>query len=272
MRVLVVGGRGRFGSWFARFCREVMEDDVQVLDLDGEEGSDDLAPGVDIAILAVPLPVAPEIAADLAKRLPKDALIVDVSSMKMPVFSALKDCRQAVALIHPMCGPPDALTLGDQPLVIAWENRKLKAGGPFADWYARFIAELGGNVIRTTVSEHDRAAKVLQPVIHAALLALAEQVSASGIPFALLRSMAPPVAAPVLDALERHLAHGSPDVFVWLQAEAAKDRDMNPVKRFARSVEATADAAFAGSEVHRERWVTLSGVVFDRKFEKKKAA
>lgn len=272
MRVLVVGGRGRFGSWLAEFCRKVLEDDVQVLDLDSEEGSGDLAPGVDIAILAVPLPVAPEIAADLAKRLPKDSLIVDISSMKMPVFSALKDCRQAVALIHPMCGPPHVLTLGGQPLVIAWENKSLKAGGPFADWYARFIAELGGTVHRMTVSEHDRAAKVLQPVVHAALLALAEQVSASGIPLALLRSVAPPVAAPVLEALERHLAHGSPDVFVWLQAEAAKDRDMNPVKRFARSVEDTAESAFAGRSDHWDRWVTSSGALFDRKFPKKKAS
>jgi prephenate dehydrogenase len=250
----------------------VMEDDVQVLDLDSEEEPDKLAPGVDIAILAVPLPVAPEIAADLARRLPKDALIVDISSMKMSVFVALKACRQAVALIHPMCGPPPELTLKGQPLVIAWENAALKAGGPLADWYARFLAELGGTVHRMTVSEHDRAAKVLQPVIHAALLGIAEQVSASGIPLALLRAIAPPVAAPVLEGLERHLAHGSPDVFVWLQAEAARDRDMNPVKRLARSIEDTAESAFAGRTDHWDRWVASSGALSGRKFPKKKAA
>lgn len=218
MKVLILGGSGRFGSWFERFCCDVMKDEVTICDVANQDDLQRLAREAEIAILSVPLPLAPELGARLAALLPRGSLIVDISSVKRRVFETLDPTWHDLLLIHPMCPPPDSLSLGGAPNIVAFE-RFSEERGPNKNWADRFLEALGGSLVRSSVGRHDEIAKRTQADVHANLLALGESLAASNLTFDALHAAAPPVGAMTFAALERHFRYGSPDIFVWIQAE-----------------------------------------------------
>lgn len=220
MKTLIVGGEGRFGSWFARLCREKLGDEVTICDRANEGDLPALAAAAEVAILSVPLPLAPAIGARLASAMPAGGLVVDVSSVKGRVFAALEPFFPSIDLliVHPMCAPPAELNLGDAALAVNFRYFR-EPGGKNDRWSQRFLLALGGKTLDVPVLKHDRLMGVLQFDVHSALLLLGESLVASGVSFVEARAVAPPVGASMLDSLERHFRFGSPDIFSWIQEE-----------------------------------------------------
>lgn len=222
-KVLVVGGKGRMGQWLVRVCRR-LGDEVTVCDADEAHMLGVLSAESEIVFVSVPPKIAPDTIATVIGRMPHDGLIVDVTSLKTSVAVAVARANptQSVALIHPMCGPPEGVSLGDAAVVLV--ETWLSASGPHQEWYGGFLSAIGGRQSRMTAIEHDRLDVPLQPGVHALLLAFAVELASSGHTLEDFERVAPPVAADVLRSL-RGFLNGSGDIFAWLQAEAAGQRN-----------------------------------------------
>lgn len=242
-KVLVVGGKGRMGRWLVRVCRR-LGDEVAVCDAGEAYALGSACAESEIVLVSVPPRVAPQIIAKATEHMPPDGLIVDVTSLKTHVAVAVSRAnpRQSIALIHPMCGPPADVSVGDAAVILV--ETWLAGAGPAREWYDRFLSEIGGRHFRMTAVEHDRLDVPLQPGAHALLIAFAEELAASGHTLEEFERVAPPVAADLLRSLRRFLG-GSEDIFAWLQAEAAAQKN-SLATRFAATLQKVASMAAGG--------------------------
>jgi chorismate mutase/prephenate dehydrogenase len=119
-RVLVIGGAGKMGAWFAQFLSS------QGFGVEIADPSDAPTPyprvadwrdnllDHDMIVVATPMKIAGEVLLELAKRRPR-GLIVDIGSLKSPLRGGLKALAEAgckVTSIHPMFGPDTRLLSG----------------------------------------------------------------------------------------------------------------------------------------------------------------
>lgn len=118
-RVLVIGGAGKMGGWFADFFAS-QGFATTVADPGVEDGpgtfSDWTDAGVDydVIVVAAPLAVSGRVLAQLAVLKP-GGLIFDIGSLKSPLRDGLQELNRAgcrVTSLHPMFGPNTRLLSG----------------------------------------------------------------------------------------------------------------------------------------------------------------
>ena len=118
-RVLVIGGAGKMGGWFADFFT-TQGFQTTIADPGIEDGPGHFTnwtdAGVDYDVIAVaaPLAVSGRILAQLAVLKPR-GLVFDIGSLKSPLIDGLNELRRAGCLVtslHPMFGPDTRLLSG----------------------------------------------------------------------------------------------------------------------------------------------------------------
>ena len=118
-RVLIIGGGGKMGGWFADFFRSqgftTAIADPGVGDGPGCFRSwTDAGVDYDVIVVAAPLAVSGRILAQLAVLKPA-GLVFDIGSLKSPLLDGLRELREAgcqVTSLHPMFGPDTRLLSG----------------------------------------------------------------------------------------------------------------------------------------------------------------
>jgi chorismate mutase/prephenate dehydrogenase len=125
-RVLVIGGAGKMGRWFARFLTS-QGFAVEIADpagpVPGYVHHPDwraLALDHDVVVVAAPLRISADILQELAARPPR-GLIFDIGSLKSPLRAGLLALRAAgarVTSVHPMFGPDTELLSGRHVLFV----------------------------------------------------------------------------------------------------------------------------------------------------------
>ncbi|MBP6835770.1 MAG: prephenate dehydrogenase/arogenate dehydrogenase family protein [Kofleriaceae bacterium] len=126
-RVLVIGGRGKFGRWLVRFL-SAQGFALEVADPSPAPGeADEVDGGIrhvadwrtltldhELIAIATPMPATAEILAALAAA-PPPGIVFDVGSLKSPLRAGLRALAAAggrVTSIHPMFGPDTELLSG----------------------------------------------------------------------------------------------------------------------------------------------------------------
>jgi prephenate dehydrogenase len=120
MKVCVIGGAGRMGSWFARYFRD-RGHEVSILDLDEDRSEkvslelrvrlvrDIRGTEADVYFVCVPTSAVTEVLSKINREVVNTrATIVEISSVKSPLMSALRESLGrgfSVLSIHPMFGP-----------------------------------------------------------------------------------------------------------------------------------------------------------------------
>ncbi len=181
-RVLIIGGAGKMGAWFAQFLSS-QGFAVQVSDpnpatvpfariADWRETQLDH----DVIVVATPMKVTGQVLADLALRRPR-GLIVDIGSLKSPLRSGLAQLAKAgckVTSIHPMFGP-DTRLLSGRHIVFC------DVGVPDATREARgLFASTMAEQIEMSVEDHDRLMAYVLGLSHALNLAFFTALADSG--------------------------------------------------------------------------------------------
>jgi chorismate mutase/prephenate dehydrogenase len=181
-RVLIIGGAGKMGAWFAHFLSsqgfaiEVADpSDVTVAFPrigDWRESPLDY----DWIIVATPMKIAGEVLTELATRRPR-GVVVDIGSLKSPMRGGLERLVSAgcqVTSIHPMFGP-DTRLLSGRHVVFC------DVGVPEATRAARALfASTMAEQIEMSVDDHDRLMAYVLGLSHALNLAFFTALSASG--------------------------------------------------------------------------------------------
>lgn len=177
MRVLIIGC-GAMGSWMARVWKENVGE-VVLCDIDGRKASrvasrlgveyvsaKEFEPDADVVMVAVPIPETPRVLEDIAPKMKKNRLLVDLSSVKERVVDTMKglstDCE--LASIHPLFGPGATTLQGKDVISVPVRT---------ASVYKRFVRSLeslGARVTEMSAEDHDKLMAVIQCMTHFVLL------------------------------------------------------------------------------------------------------
>ncbi len=181
-RVLIIGGAGKMGAWFAEFLAS-QGYDIEIADPSPSEQpfariddwrKSDLTH--DVILVATPIKTAARVLAELADRRPA-GLVLDIGSLKTPLRDALAKlvaagCR--VTSIHPMFGPDTRLLSGRHVIFV-------DLGVPEATAEARalFSATMAEQ-IEMSLEDHDRLIAFVLGLSHALNLVFFTALANSG--------------------------------------------------------------------------------------------
>jgi chorismate mutase/prephenate dehydrogenase len=179
--VLVIGGAGKMGRWFADFFASQGFATV-IADKGVEDGQrsftnwTDAGTDYDVIVVATPLAVSGRILAQLAVLKPK-GLVFDIGSLKTPLMDGLQELRDAgcqVTSLHPMFGP-DTRLLSGRHLIFC------DVGVPGATAAAReLFAATMVEQIDMGLDDHDRLIAYVLGLSHALNIAFFTALAESG--------------------------------------------------------------------------------------------
>jgi chorismate mutase/prephenate dehydrogenase len=260
-RVLVIGGAGKMGAWFAQFLRS-QAFDVEVADpaaashaaAQGASGQSAAGQGMhaladwhdsslthDYIVVATPLGATDTILRQLAERKPH-GVVFDLGSLKSPLRSGLTALRQAgvaVTSLHPMFGPDTELLSGRHVIFI-------DLGHPEALSQARalFAPTMAEQVVMG-LDEHDRLIAYVLGLSHALNIAFFTALAGSGESAPRLVQLSSTTFDAQFD-IASNVAAESPELYYEIQH--LNDFGAESLDALARAVEAVRSAVFAGDQ------------------------
>jgi chorismate mutase/prephenate dehydrogenase len=186
-KVLVVGGRGQMGRFFATWFQQ-SDYEVRVLDRDDWGKVAALARDVDLCMLAVPIDTTPEVAAKIAPHLPEACVLTDVTSLKRkPLEAMLQSHRGPVVGLHPLFGP--ATNTMDKQIVVVAPGRQMDK----CQWVLDQFAVWGNVLVETPAAEHDEIMGIVQALRHFATFAFGQFLHARGVPILRTLDLSSPI-------------------------------------------------------------------------------
>ena len=181
-RVLIIGGAGKMGAWFAHFLSsqgyavEIADPGSAAVAFPRVGDWHECALDHDLIIVATPMKVAGAVLAELAARRPR-GVVVDIGSLKSPLRAGLDQLKAAgckVTSIHPLFGP-DTRLLSGRHVVFC------DVGVPEATRAARALfASTMAEQIEMSVDDHDRLMAYVLGLSHALNLAFFTALAESG--------------------------------------------------------------------------------------------
>ena len=164
-RVLLVGGRGQMGRYFAQWFGEAGYE-TRLLDAEDWPGVRALCAEIDLALVSVPISLTAGVIAQLGPHLPPRCVLADITSVKRAPVAAMKAAHGGPVIgLHPLFGPSTSSM--DQQIVVATPGRD--ADG--CQWLVDQLAEWGNIVMSITAEEHDEVMDLVQGLRHFATFA-----------------------------------------------------------------------------------------------------
>jgi chorismate mutase/prephenate dehydrogenase len=175
-RLLIVGGQGSMGRFFAQWF--VQSDyEVRVLDRDDWSRVRSLAADIELCLLAVPIDMTPKVAQQIAPYLPPGCILADITSLKTQPLKAMLEVYQGPVMgLHPLFGP--ATTTMDKQIVVFCPGRQAEAGR----WLLDQLALWGNILVETSAEEHDEIMSIVQALRHFATFAFGQFLHSRGVP------------------------------------------------------------------------------------------
>ena len=236
--IAVVGGCGKMGHWFSELFSRAGHH-VTVIDPSSDNGltlRD--ASEADTVLVSVPISKTADVLRELDGICRDDALIFDISSLKSPLVSTLRDMgsHRKVCSVHPMFGP-SAKSMFDRNLVIC------DCGNDEAcDEAMRLLDNHGANMRRMPVEDHDRYMSYVLGLSHAVNIALFTVLARSGIPYDDMSTVASTTFRKLMDS-NVSVAMEDPDLYYEIQHLNVNRESV--LHEFDRSVEDVVDAALS---------------------------
>jgi prephenate dehydrogenase/chorismate mutase len=179
-RILIVGGTGGMGRFFARFTslrgaqvklagREINRTRTVAREMEVEPGTLLDAASSDMVILAVPMVETVRVATETGSLMSPRSLLVDLSSVKTGISDRIAEKipkgLEYVSL-HPLFGP-NLDHLHDQVIIAVSYN----AGSNWSK-LASALQNGGSKIVTMSASQHDRTMAYVQGLHHFALVSL----------------------------------------------------------------------------------------------------
>lgn len=225
-RLLILGGTGETGSWFARYFRD-KGFDVAVWGPSGKTGvaaslrvryAADMineAEQSDIVLLSVPIERTVEVIRQVAPHMRPGSLLMDVTSLKSePMKAMIEHAPQGVEVVgmHPMFGPTMP-TLKGQTIILT------PAAGRTDTWLPRIRSLFESDGARIEVlgpEEHDEIMAVVQALTHFAYIGIGATLQALDFDVEKSRKFMSPVYEIMIDFVGRILDQ-NPELYVSIQ-------------------------------------------------------
>ena len=183
----IIGGTGGIGRWFATFFAGEGYP-VHCVGRNTGMPIPKLAESCRVVIVAVPIAVTLDVIRRAGPHLPKEALLMDLTSLKgEPVRAMLKATEAEVIGCHPLFGP-DCPSLAGQNIILC--------PGRGEQWLNRMegiFAKSGARVTVTTPGEHDRMMALTQGLTHLDTILMGLTLHDSGVEPSKLDAFSTPV-------------------------------------------------------------------------------
>ena len=179
-RILIVGGTGGMGRFFARFAtrqgakvklagREINKTRTAAKEMEVEPGTILDAASSDIVILSVPTGETVRVATETGSLMTTGSLLTDLSSVKTGVSDRVAEkIPKGVEYmsLHPLFGPGTDHLHGQTIIAVSYR--------PGQKWskLARAFQGSGSKVVTMSAVQHDRAMAYVQGLHHFALISL----------------------------------------------------------------------------------------------------
>lgn len=163
----IVGSRGAFGRWLARFLRDRMGVSVIGRDPAGDTALSprELALQADVLVFSTPIRHAAAIIDEYTAASNGDEagkLWLDLTSIKQAPVEAMLRSRAEVVGLHPMTAPPKVDTLKGRTMAVC--RARLDRWQP---WLETLLASLQADCVEIEPLAHDRAMALVQGLVHA---------------------------------------------------------------------------------------------------------
>ncbi|NOY91717.1 MAG: bifunctional chorismate mutase/prephenate dehydrogenase [Deltaproteobacteria bacterium] len=198
--VAVIGGEGGMGKLLRRLFADLGHAVLNV-DLRTELSAVEAAKVADVVVVSVPIRDTEAVIREVGPVLSKDALLMDVTSLKSAPLAAMLEATEAsVVGTHPMFGPGVHTLQGQRVVVCAGRGEEWLA------WVKRSLGARGLEVVEAQPADHDRVMALVQVLNHFRTQVLGLTLARSGLP--LDRSLAFTSPAYLLEAYvtARHFA------------------------------------------------------------------
>ncbi len=159
-RVLIVGGAGQMGRFFADLFR-TSGYIVSILSEDNWDQVETLCMDIDLVLLSVPINVTLDTIKRIVPHMPSTAILADITSIKTaPVNAMLMHFSGPVIGLHPLFGPSCA-SLDKQIIAVTpgRENEKCQ-------WLVEQLTLWGAVMVSAEPEEHDDIMDIVQALRH----------------------------------------------------------------------------------------------------------
>jgi prephenate dehydrogenase len=179
----IVGSRGAYGRWLARFFAERMGLVVHGRDPAGDAAQlseAGLIEACDVLLFAAPIRSTAALIrhyAALAAGREREQLWLDVTSIKRDPVAAMLGSQAEVVGLHPMAAPPKAPTLKGRVLIVSPARLQRWRG-----WVEQLLAALEADCVSADPVEHDQRMALVQAMVHASHIAQAALLAEAGGP------------------------------------------------------------------------------------------
>ncbi|MBP2030103.1 prephenate dehydrogenase [Methanohalophilus levihalophilus] len=224
MQMLIIGGSGEMGQWFATFFknegydvwisgRRGRSDVAEKLGVRFTSTPEEIIPECDVVIVSVPIDITPEIIRQTAPIMKPGSLLMDLTSIKKnPVDAMIGSAPEGVELLgtHPMFGPSIPSLQGQTFILTPVENRCEK-------WFPimrELLERHGAHIEIITPQEHDHIVSIVQGLTHFAYITIGATLKELDFDVQGSRRFMSPVYEIMLDFVGRILGQNP-----WLYAQ-----------------------------------------------------
>ncbi|TYP93833.1 chorismate mutase / prephenate dehydrogenase [Fodinibius salinus] len=158
--ILIVGAKGGMGQLYSRIIRQTGHKLYQI-DKHNWHELEEMAPNIDLAIVAVPINVTEDVIKRLAPKLKPDTILADFTSNKTDPIKTMKEAHDGPILgLHPMHGP-DVDNLSKQLMVVCTARDTNTS-----EWVIQQSKLWGMRVVEADAEKHDHVMHMVQGLRH----------------------------------------------------------------------------------------------------------
>ena len=206
---------------------------VLIADVDTELRPDEAAKVADVVVISVPIDSTVAVIERLGPLVRKDALLMDVTSIKeAPLSAMMRLARSSVIGTHPMFGP-NVHSLQGQRVVLCSGR-----GERWESWLRTMLGARGLEVTDASAEEHDRAMAVVQVLNHFQTQVLGLTLARAGVSVEETLRFASPAYLMELYVAGRHFVQ-SPALYGPIEMRNPKTAEMTRAFRDAAEQLAT---------------------------------
>ncbi len=226
MKILIIGGTGETGRWFAKFYNKhgfdvviwgisKRKDVAMQLGIPFADDLDNEIKNSDIVMVSVPINITEKIIQEIAPKMPSKSLLMDITSVKAgPVEAMLKYAPADVEILgtHPMFGPSIPDIRGQIVIFTPIEGRCQR-------WYPiirSLYEDNGAHIEIMDAAQHDKMMAVVQGLTHFAYISIGSVFSELEFDVASSRRFMSPMYDIMLDLVGRILAQ-NPYLYAMIQ-------------------------------------------------------
>ena len=214
------------GQWFKKFF-EQNDCEVLVAGRTTKLTHEECTKQCDVVIVSVPIDVTVETIKKIGPYVRKDALLMDLTSVKEdPVKAMKRNSRAEVIGAHPVFGP-SVSSIKDQTVILCPAR-----GKKWLVWLKRILEKNGAKIKITKPKHHDQMMGVIQGVIHFSSITISHTLKELGIGVKESQEFSSPIYKLRMDMVGRIL---NQDPRLYADIEILNKRSKKAIKTYIKT-------------------------------------